>query len=105
MPGPATKFLDCFGGDYVKLALGLGVPTGSVGTLVPSPAALLRGAQFTGSRHAQPGDLDLVADLLAAGTIRVMVGKTVSFDVDAVRAACAELLDGHVRGKIVVEIA
>lgn len=105
VPESATKFLDCFGGDYVRLALGLGVSAGRVGTLVPSPAAILRGAQFTGSRHAQPGDLDLVADLVAAGTIRMMVGKTVSFDVEAVRAACVELLGGHVRGKMVVEIA
>lgn len=104
-PEAPTKFLDCFGGDYVKLAVGLGVPADRVGTLVPSPAAILRGAHFTGSRHAQPGDLDLVADMVAAGKIDVKVANRVPFEVESVRAACAELLNGHVRGKIVVEMA
>jgi len=44
------------GGVLPPLSHGL---TGrSIGTLVPSPTAILRGAQFTGSRHSS-GRIDL----------------------------------------------
>ena len=34
---PITKFLDCYGSDYVKLAFSLGLKGTAIGTLVPSP--------------------------------------------------------------------
>jgi NADPH:quinone reductase-like Zn-dependent oxidoreductase len=104
-PDPVTKFLDCYGGDYVKLALALGVPANNVGTLVPSPIVFLKGVQFTGSRHAQPGDLDHVASLVADGTIQVTISQVLPFDLEAVRTGYADLLTGHVRGKLIVDIA
>jgi len=51
-PKPITKFLDCYGSDYVKLAFSLGLKGTDIGTLVPSPYVMIRGAQFTGPRHS-----------------------------------------------------
>ncbi len=103
-PGPITAFLDCYGGDYVSLALGLGVQARRVGTLVPSPAVLFKRVQFTGSRHAQAGDLDQVAADVANSTIEVSAMRVVPFTLDTVQAAYADLLAGRVREKLVVDL-
>lgn len=59
-PKPITKFFDCYGGDYVKLAFSLGLKGTSIGTLVPSPYVLIRGAQFTGPRHSTYDDFKIL---------------------------------------------
>ena len=104
-PEPVTKFLDCYGGEYVKLGFSLGLSGKAIGTLVPSPGAIIRGAQFTGSRHARPGDLQEVAGLVADGAIKVAIARAYPFDVESVRDAYAELNKGHVRGKLVVALS
>ncbi|TFH51275.1 NADP-dependent oxidoreductase [Actinomyces viscosus] len=103
-PSPVTKLFDCYGGDYTGLGFALGLSGHSIGTLVPSPRALLRGAQFTGARHAQPGDLDAVAHLVADGVITVETAGLYPFTLEAVRTAYEELAGGHVRGKLVVSV-
>lgn len=100
---PVSKFLDCHGG-YGQLALDLGLPGHSVATLVPSPLVLRKHVQFTGSRHARPGDLDRVADLVATGRIVTTPVESVPFDIHAIRQACNELLAGHVSGKLVIDL-
>lgn len=103
-PRPVTKMLDCYGGEYVKLGFALGLAGHAIGTLVPSPGAIIRGAQFTGSRHAQPGDLEDVARLVAEGAIAVTLAHTYPFTIESVRDAYAEQNTGHVRGKIVISL-
>ena len=56
---PITKFLDCYGSDYVRLAFSLGLKGTAIGTLVPSPYVMIKGAQFTGPRHSTYDDLAL----------------------------------------------
>ncbi len=104
-PRPVTKLLDCYGGEYVKLGFALGLPGRAIGTLVPSPGAIIKGAQFTGSRHAQPGDLQEVVNLVANGTITIALAHVYPFTLDSVRAAYAALNTGHVRGKLVVSLS
>ncbi|MFT3861133.1 NADP-dependent oxidoreductase [Micropruina sp.] len=104
-PRPVTKLLDCYGGEYVKLGFALGLPGRAIGTLVPSPGAITRGAQFTGSRHAQPEDLPEVVGLVANGTIKVTLAHVYPFALESVRVAYAELNSGHVRGKLVVSLS
>lgn len=104
-PGPITKLLDCYGRDYVQLGFSLGLRGSAVGTLVPSLRVILRGARFTGSRHAWPGDLEVVAKLVADGTIKTVLARTFPFEIEAVRDAFTELAEGHVRGKLVVSLA
>lgn len=101
-PRPVTKLLDCHGGEYVGLGFSLGLPGRAIGTLVPSPAAIIRGARFTGSRHGHTGDLREVADLVADGTIAVSLTHVYPFDIASVRDAYTEQNTGHVRGKLVV---
>ena len=104
-PEPVTKFLDCYGGEYVKLGFSLGLSGKAIGTLVPSPGAIIRGAQFTGSRHARPGDLQEVAGLAADGAIKVAIARAYPFRIESVRDAYTELNKGHVRGKLVVALS
>ena len=103
---PVTKLLDCYGRDYVKLGRELGLPGRSIGTLVPSPSAMLKGVQFTGSRHSSGrGDLEEVAQLVADDAIKVEIAHTYPFTLEQIRTAYAELAKGHVRGKLVVNLS
>ena len=105
-PSPITKLLDCYGGGYVKLGRDLGLTGRSIGTLVPSPTAILRGAQFTGSRHSSGRiDLEEVAQLVADNVIKVDIARTYPFTLEQVRAAYTELAKGHVRGKLAVDLS
>ena len=105
-PSSVTKLLDCYGGGYVRLGRDLGLTGRSIGTLVPSPAAILRGAQFTGSRHSSGrGDLKEVAELVADDDIKVEIARTYSFTLEQIRAAYTELAKGHVRGKLVIDLS
>ena len=105
-PSPITKLLDCYGGGYVKLGRDLGLTGRSIGTLVPSPTAILRGAQFTGSRHSSGRiDLEEVAQLVADDAIKVEIARTYSFTLEQIRVAYTELAKGHVRGKLAVDLS
>lgn len=101
VPSPVTAFIDCFGG-YVSLAHSLGVPGARVGTLVPTPAIALRRARFTGGRDGKIADIATVAGLIDRGTVSLTIAGTYPFELEQVRAAYTELMDGHVRGKIVI---
>ena len=105
-PSPVTKLLDCYGGSYVQLGRDLELTGRSIGTLVPSPAALLKGAQFTGSRHSSGRiDLEEVAQLVADDVIKVDIARTYPFTLEQVRAAYTELAKGHIRGKLVIDLS
>lgn len=104
-PSPVTKLLDCYGPEYVDLALTLGLDEGAYGTLVPTPEASEKGAVMTGSRHAEAGDLAQVARYVADGTFTVSIAGVYPFTTESVRKAYDDLMTGHVRGKLVVEIA
>ena len=101
VPSPVTAFIDCFGG-YASLAHSLGVRGERVGTLVPTPAIVLRRARFTGGRDGKIADIATVAGLIDRGTVSLTIARTYPFDVERVRAAYTELMGGHVRGKIVI---
>lgn len=105
VPGRVTKMLDCYGSGYVQLGLSLGLRGSAIGTLVPSPTAIFRGARFTGSRHSQPGDLEAVAELVASGAVQTTTARKYPFDIVPVREAFAELAGGHARGKLVISLA
>ena len=55
---PITKILGCYGSDYVQLAFSLGLKGTAIGTLVPSPYVMIKGAQFTGPRHSTYDDFN-----------------------------------------------
>lgn len=100
-----TKFLDCFGGPYVDIALQAGLPARHVGTLVPSPLSLLRGAKFTGSRHGTSADLQTVAALIATGKIDIRVEEVFPFTKEGVQRGYSVLAQGHAGGKLVIDLS
>ena len=97
-PDGVTAALDLHGTETVEVARELGVPDSRVCTI----AARVDGVTAANGAHAAPGSLEQIADLVAAGRLRVPIAA--AFPVEQVRAA-AELQAGrHVRGKVVVDL-
>ena len=103
-PRPVTKFLDCYGSDYVKLAFSLGLKGSEIGTLVPSPYVMIKGAQFTGPRHSTYDDLNTLAEMVSEGKVRLNIDQIYDFSLKSVREAYRGLKSGHTRGKKVVKV-
>jgi NADPH:quinone reductase-like Zn-dependent oxidoreductase len=100
-PSGLDAFVDTFGHGYVDLAIGLGVPTGRINTIIDFEAAERHGVQAAGSAQAaNTGDLAEMVTRLADGRLELPVAAT--YPLDQVRAAYAELERRHTRGKIVL---
>ena len=94
-------FIDTYGGGYVKLAVGLGVPPDRIDTIIDFDAAREHGVKAEGSSAALNASvLTELATLIASGHLEVPIAAT--FPLDQVRAAFARLEQGHIRGKIVL---
>jgi NADPH:quinone reductase-like Zn-dependent oxidoreductase len=94
-------FIDTFGGDYVELALALGVEPSRVDTIVSFDAVGRYGVKAEGSAAgASAAMLAELAGLIAAGELEIPVAAT--FPLDQVRDAFRLLAQGHIRGKIVL---
>ena len=103
-PTPITKFLDCYGSDYVRLAFSLGLKGTAIGTLVPSPYVMIKGAQFTGSRHSTYDDFSTLAEMVSDGKVQLTIDQVYDFSLKSVREAYSSLKMGHSRGKKVVKV-
>ena len=99
-----TKFLDCYGGEYVKLGFNLGLKGSDIGTLVPSPYVMIRGANFTGPRHSRYSDFIELAKLVSNNQVKINVDNVYNFSLADVKKAYNKLEQGHTKGKLVVEI-
>ena len=66
------------GETTLKLGFQLGLRGDQIATLVPSPSAILKGAQFTGPRHSQYDDFLSLAELVSKGEISVRLDKIYS---------------------------
>lgn len=84
-PAPLTKLLDGHLGEYTKVGFALGLSGKAIGSLAPNPLAIMRGAWFTGSRHAEPGDLEEITKLVADGIITIAIERAYPFDIDSIR--------------------
>lgn len=99
--GKLDAFIDTFGGDYVQLALDLGVDPSRIDTVVNFGAVQQFGVKAEGSAAgAGAKTLAELAGLVAAGKLEVPIAAT--FPLSQVRDAYARLASGHVRGKIVL---
>lgn len=103
-PTPITKFLDCYGYDYVRLAFSLGLKGTAIGTLVPSPYVMIKGAQFTGPRHSTYDDFSTLAEMVSDGKVQLKIDQVYDFSLKSVREAYRSLKMGHSRGKKVVKV-
>ncbi|MEN3307094.1 MAG: hypothetical protein V7603_3296 [Micromonosporaceae bacterium] len=99
--GKVDAFIDTVGGDYVELALELGVQPDRVDTVANFAAGPRYGVKTEG--NAAGASVDVLAELagsIEAGVLEVPIAGT--YPLTEVRAAYRELEKGHTRGKIVL---
>ena len=69
--GRIDAFIDTFGGGYVEMAIGLGVPAGRIDTIIDQAAAQQYGAKTDGSAAAATAEvLAELAGLIGRGASR-----------------------------------
>jgi NADPH:quinone reductase-like Zn-dependent oxidoreductase len=94
-------FIDTQGGDYVEIALSLGVAPDRIDTIANFAAVAKYGVKAdANAAGASAAVLAELAGLIAAGELEVPVART--FPLDQVREAYREVASGHVHGKIVL---
>jgi NADPH:quinone reductase-like Zn-dependent oxidoreductase len=102
--GRLDAFIDTVGGDYVKLALALGVAPQRIDTIVDSQAPQKYGVKAEGTAAAASAEvLAGLAQLIADGELEVPIARV--FALEDVREAYRELEQGHTRGKIVLRVS
>ena len=100
-PGGVDAFIDTVGGDYVQIALDLGVAPDRVDTIANFEAVEKFGVKAEGNAAgASPAHLADLAKLIEAGEVEVPIAAT--YPLDQVQDAYRELAGGHTRGKIVL---
>jgi NADPH:quinone reductase-like Zn-dependent oxidoreductase len=94
-------FIDTYGGEYVEVALELGVAPKRIDTVVNFPAAEKYGVKVEGNGFgATAAVMAELAGLAASGELDIPIAAT--YPLDRVRDAYTELEHGHTRGKIVL---
>jgi NADPH:quinone reductase-like Zn-dependent oxidoreductase len=94
-------FIDTYGGDYVELALGLGVEPSRIDTIANFEAVERYGVKADGNAAGSSASvLAELAGLIAAGELEVPIAAT--FPLDRVQDAYRRLAEGHLLGKIVL---
>ncbi len=100
--GGIDAFIDTFGGGYVEMAIGLGVPPDRIDTIIDHAAAERYGTKTDGSADAPSREvLAELAGLIAGGRLEIPVAKT--YPLTQVREAFWDLEKRHTLGKIVLE--
>jgi len=100
-PGGVDAFIDTFGGGYVDLAIGLGVPPARINTIADFEAVERLGVQSQGTHAIATAEIlaELVG-MVADGTLEITIAGT--FPLADVREAFGELAARHSHGKIVL---
>ena len=99
--GTVDAFIDTVGGDYVQIALDLGVDPSRVDTIANFEAIEKFGVKGDGNAvGASAQVLAELAGLIAAGELEVPIAAT--YPLDQVQDAYRRLAQGHLLGKIVL---
>ena len=99
--GTVDAFIDTVGGDYVQIALDLGVEPSRIDTIANFAAVEKYGVKGDGSAvGASAQVLAELAGLIAAGELEVPIAA--AYPLDQVRDAYRRLAQGHLLGKIVL---
>ena len=102
-PKGIDAFVDLFGGEYVDLAVKLGIAPGRINTIIDFAAAQKHGVKTDGSAQAAgPETLTAIANLVAWGEI--VMPLTAIYPFASLRDAYAELARRKSRGKIVLAL-
>ena len=99
--GTVDAFIDTVGGDYVQIALDLGVKPSRIDTIANFAAVEKYGVKGDGSAvGASAQVLAELAGLIAAGELEIPIAA--AYPLDQVRDAYRRLAQGHLLGKIVL---
>jgi NADPH:quinone reductase-like Zn-dependent oxidoreductase len=99
--GQVDAFIDTVGGDYVELALSLGVVPARIDTIARFDAVQKYGVKGEGNAAgASASVLAELAGLIVAGKLEVPIAWT--FPLSQVQDAYRALAKGHIRGKVVL---
>ena len=99
--GTVDAFIDTVGGDYVQIALDLGVKPSRIDTIANFAAVEKFGVKGDGSAvGASAQVLAELAGLIAAGELEVPIAA--AYPLDQVQDAYRRLAQGHLLGKIVL---
>lgn len=100
--GRVDAFLDTFGGDYVELALELGVRPDRIDTIANFAAREKYGVKTEGSAAGASADvLAELVGLIDKGQLEIPIAAV--YPLTEVQAAYRELEQGHTLGKIVLK--
>ncbi|MGP0030845.1 MAG: NADP-dependent oxidoreductase [Acidimicrobiales bacterium] len=100
--GRVDALIDTFGGGYVEMAIGLGVPPGRIDTIVDRAAAQEHGAKVEGSAAAASAEvLAELTGMIAQGRLELPIARV--YPLAEVRQAFNDLERRHTLGKIVLE--
>ena len=99
-PDGVDVVLDNHGRETLEAAVALGVDPARVNTIADRGYAAEIGALSVGGAAASQSDLADLADLIAAGEVRLEIDSV--FPLERVHEAYARLKGGHLRGKIVL---
>jgi NADPH:quinone reductase-like Zn-dependent oxidoreductase len=99
--GRIDAFVDTYGGDYVDIAIELGVPVDRINTIINFAAVQKYGVKSAGNGDAASAEvLSELSSLLAKGILEIPIAA--AYPLSEVRAAYTELEKHHTRGKIVL---
>ncbi len=99
--GKVDAFIDTVGGDYVQIALDLGVEPSRIDTIANFEAVGKYGVKGDGSAvGSSAAVLAELAGLIASGDLEIPIAA--SYPLDQVRDAYRRLAQGHLLGKIVL---
>jgi NADPH:quinone reductase-like Zn-dependent oxidoreductase len=100
--GRIDAFIDTFGGGYVEMAIGWGVPPERIDTIIDRSAAQHYGTKTDGSATAaNAAVLSELAGSIAAGRLEIPIAKV--YPLSEVREAFQDLEQRHTLGKIVLK--
>jgi NADPH:quinone reductase-like Zn-dependent oxidoreductase len=100
--GHVDAFIDTVGGDYVELALSLGIKPDRIDTIANFEAKEKYGVKIDGNAAGSSAAvLAELAGLIDQGQLEIPIARV--YPLAEVRAAYRELEKGHTRGKIVLE--
>ncbi len=100
-PQGIDAFIDCFGPDYVQLAVDLGIAPPRIDTIAAFQKAQELGTKAEGSTSASTKEvLSEMANLVASGAIEIPIVAT--YPLDRVADAFEQLEQRHTHGKIVL---
>lgn len=98
-----TAVLDYHGPDSIDAALSLGVPGARINTIAARDYRTGTGISNVGGQAATLEDLSDLADLIAGGEVVLPIDSV--YPLEQVREAYEHLINGHLRGKVVLAVS